>query len=72
MGSTIDMATEMISYSFLIPIITDIIDFSREDLTSIQTSSIIAERIISSGVVIVVGTLLHEILRAMVKRFRGR
>ena len=65
LGSTI----ELIAYSFLIPIITDIQSAITEG-SDIQTTSIrIAQRLIASGVIVVGKIALTETIKKIIKKF---
>ena len=65
LGSTL----ELITYSFLIPIITDIQSAITEG-SDIQTTSMrIAQRLIASGVIVVGQIVLTETIKKIIKKF---
>jgi len=65
LGSTL----ELIAYSFLIPIITDIQSAITEG-SDIQTTSMrIAQRLIASGVIVVGQIVLTETIKKIIKKF---
>jgi hypothetical protein len=65
LGSTL----ELITYSFLIPIITDI-QFAITEGGDIQTTSMrIAQRLIASGVIVVGQIVLTETIKKIIKKF---
>ena len=65
LGSTL----ELISYSFLIPIITDIQSAITEG-SDIQTTSMrIAQRLIASGVIVVGQIALTKTIKKIIKKF---
>jgi hypothetical protein len=66
LGSTV----EMIHYAFLIPIIEDIMSLSRGTSDVTITSENIAERLLASGVVVVSGLILTELISKLIKYFR--
>ena len=65
LGSTL----ELVTYSFLIPIITDIQSAITEG-SDIQTTSMrIAQRLIASGVIVVGQIVLTETIKKIIKKF---
>ena len=65
LGSTL----ELVTYSFLIPIITDIQSAITEG-SDIQTTSMrIAQRLIASGVIVVGKIALTETIKKIIKKF---
>ena len=69
--TTIEGTTEMVSYSFLIPIVTDLISMAHQGGDSKETALMIMERLLSSGVVIIIGTSFSELLTKIVERFKN-
>lgn len=61
---------ETVAYSFFIPIITDIMDIAHNSVDVKQTSLIILERLIASGVVLASRDALNLLIRKMIKRFK--
>lgn len=68
---TFSQMVEMISYSFLIPIIPDLLDISHGS-DPFETGQIIAERLLASGTVIVTGTILVDLITKILNRFSDR
>ena len=65
LGSTL----ELVTYSFLIPIITDIQSAITEG-SDIQTTSMrIAQRLIASGVIVVGQIALTKTIKKIIKKF---
>ena len=62
--------SETIAYSFLIPIVTDIMEIARGTADLKETSILIAERLIASGVVLVGRETLISLIRKMMKKFQ--
>lgn len=62
--------SETIAYSFLIPIVTDIMEISRDTSDLKKTSILIAERLIASGVVLVGRETLISLIRKIMKKFQ--
>lgn len=67
---SIGSSLEMIAYSFLIPIITDIQDMVMKKNDVGDLGSLISERLISSGVVIVTAAALTKVINKMIERVR--
>lgn len=68
---TFSQMVEMISYSFLIPIIPDLLDISHGS-DPFKTGEIIAERLLASGAVILTGTVLVDVITRILNRFSGK
>lgn len=65
---TFSEMVEMISYAFLIPIVTDLMDLSHgADLYS--TAETVVERMVASGTVIFTGNVLIDVINKILKRF---
>jgi hypothetical protein len=66
--TSLNTFTEIISYAFLIPIISDLKMMlgSSEDIS--QVSALIAKRLIASGVVVATGTTLKELIEKIMKK----
>jgi hypothetical protein len=66
---TISSSLDLVAYSFLIPIITDILNgvMNGGDATTIAKT--IAKRLIASGVVIVSQAVLTDTIKKLVKKF---
>lgn len=62
--------SELVSYAFLIPIVTDIYDVVTHT-ESIETAvTNISSRLIASGLILVGSELLREVIKSMSKRFK--
>lgn len=62
--------SELISYSFLIPIITDIQDVVTKSSDISTSSENIATRLLASGLVLVGSEVLQELIKSISKRFK--
>jgi len=62
--------SELVSYSFLIPIVTDIQKYAQNSESLSATAEMIGERLIASGVVLVGAEILNEVIKKMLKRFK--
>jgi hypothetical protein len=67
---SITSISELISYSFLIPIILDIQNLVRSSGDFEKTAENITERIVASGLVLVSAEILNEVLRKISKRIK--
>lgn len=65
---TLGSIQEIISYSFILPLITDFMNIAQGTADFWTASEIISERIIASGVVIVSGQILIEVINKILKR----
>jgi hypothetical protein len=61
---------EVVSYSFLIPIITDIQKIAQKTSSISEAATIISQRIIASGVVVIGAQTLTAIIKKLLKRFK--
>lgn len=66
---TVSSSLDLLAYSFLIPIITDILDVSTNGGDIEIMSKTIAKRLIASGVVIVSQVFLSETIKKLIKKF---
>jgi ribosomal protein S8 len=66
---TVFNVMELAAYSFLIPIITDILDLSDPSSDIIETSKLITKRIASAGILIVSSEALFRAIQKILKRF---
>jgi hypothetical protein len=66
LGTTV----EMIHYSFLIPILSDLLQVSHGTTSIADASKIIVERLLTSGVVLVAGQILIDVISKILKRFK--
>jgi molybdopterin-biosynthesis enzyme MoeA-like protein len=58
----------LVAYSFLIPIITDILEIVQNGANIESASKTIAKRLIASGVVIVSQTVLSDTIKRIIKK----
>jgi hypothetical protein len=68
LGTSAGSLSELVSYSFLIPIISDIQKFVLDNADIQSTAQIIAERMLASGVVLVSTVLLVEVIEKIMRR----
>lgn len=66
---TFSNMVEMVSYAFLIPIVTDLVDAAHGTQDIFTKSQEISERLLASGGIILVGTILTEVIKKILKRF---
>ena len=66
--TSINSVSEILSYSFLIPIINDIQSMVSKNSDIVESSKIIGERLLSSGVVLVSAITLIEVINKILKR----
>ena len=69
LNTTIESSVEIVSYSFLIPIVEDILSYVSHSTPFLETSEIITERLVASGVVVLSGQLIVEVINKIIKRF---
>jgi hypothetical protein len=67
---TLGTTVEMIHYSFLIPIINDLQQVAHGATNIASASKIIVERLITSGVVLITGQILIDVISKILKRFK--
>ncbi len=65
---TLSSVQETISYAFLLPLITDLMNVAYNTKDFWGASEIMTERILASGVVVVSGQILIEIINKILKR----
>lgn len=61
---------EIVSYSFLIPIVGDIQDLAANSSNVKETATFIAERLIASGLVLLSKEILVSVLRKIIRRLQ--
>jgi hypothetical protein len=66
---TVSSSLDLLAYSFLIPIITDILEASKNSGNFDTIAKTIAKRLIASGVVIVSQALLSDAIKKLIKKF---
>lgn len=64
-------ALDTVAYSFLIPIITDIYQVATGVTNVTEAATLIVERLLSSGVVVVSKETLSTLIRKLIKKFKG-
>jgi hypothetical protein len=70
LGTSVNSFSEIVSYAFLIPIITDVYDaILKVDSLSVATENIV-ERLLASGVILVGSEVLNEVIKSIGKRFK--
>lgn len=62
--------TDAVVYAFLVPIFDDIYNVANGSLSVNESAQLITERLISSGVVLAGSTILYNLLKKMIQRFR--
>jgi hypothetical protein len=67
---TLGATVEMVHYAFIIPIIHDLIRFSHGESGTWETAEMIVERLLASGVVLISGQILIEVISKIVKRLK--
>lgn len=65
---TLSSVQETISYAFLLPLITDFMDIAHGTQNIWEASEIVTERLLASGVVVVSGQILIEVINKILKR----
>ena len=68
LSTSINSISEILSYSFLIPIVGDIQNMLGKNPDIVESSILIGERLLSSGVVIVGAVTLIEVINKILKR----
>jgi hypothetical protein len=68
LSTSINSVSEILSYSFLIPIVSDIQNMLSKNPDIMESSKLIGERLISSGVVIVGAITLIEVINKILRR----
>jgi len=62
--------SDIVSYAFILPIITDIYDIAMKTESVNTAAGNIVSRLIASGVILVGSETLHEVIKSMSKRFK--
>lgn len=70
LDTSIRSFSEIISYAFLVPIISDIYDAVMKAESINAATGNIVNRLIASGVILVSSEVLHEVIKSMSKRFK--
>lgn len=65
---TLSSVQEIISYSFLLPLITDFINVAHGTSNFWEASQIMTERMLASGVVIVSGEILNNLINKILRK----
>lgn len=62
--------SEIVSYAFLVPIVTDIYDAAMKiDSVGVATENV-TERLLASGVILVGSEILHEVIKSIIRRMK--
>jgi hypothetical protein len=61
---------EVVSYSFLVPIITDIQKIAQKTSSISEAAAMIAQRLIASGVIVVGAQALTSLIKKLLKKFK--
>jgi hypothetical protein len=59
----------ILSYAFILPVLGDLYDLSQGEDT-VETTKLIVQRILASGVVLVVGAALNHFVSKVVNRLK--
>jgi hypothetical protein len=70
LNTTLGGSFDIIKYTFLIPIITDIQSIAVNTKDIENTAILISERLIASGVIIVTSIVLTEVINKIIKRLK--
>jgi len=68
LSTSITSISEILSYSFLIPVISDIQNMLGKNSDILESSKLISERLLASGVVIVGAVTLVEVINKILRR----
>jgi len=68
--TTLGTTMEIVSYSFLLPIIPDIYNLANNVSNIEETASLIAERLIASGVVLMSKEILTDVIKKLIEKFK--
>jgi hypothetical protein len=69
--STSSVFLEVVAYSFLIPITTDIIQVANQSKSVNEAAMLIAERLIAAGIVFTSREVLITLLKKIIKKFKN-
>ena len=67
---TLGTTVEMIHYSFLIPIINDLQQIAHGAKNTTELAKLIVERLVVSGVILISGQALVDVINKILKRFK--
>ena len=70
LGITLHKVTNILSYTFILPILPMLYNLAQEDI-SVSSIRDIVERLIGFGSLSISGIILKELVTKIVKRFRG-
>jgi hypothetical protein len=68
LNTTLESVTDILSYAFLIPIVMDLQQLAQKNSDLLETSEIVAERFMVSGIVVVSGVALVNLINKMLDR----
>jgi hypothetical protein len=69
-GVTLNSTMDLIAYSFLIPIITDILGGVMSGGDPKEIAITISKRLVASGVIVISQSVLSEVLRRIIKKIK--
>jgi len=70
LDTSIRSFSEIVSYAFLVPIVTDIYDAAMKiDSIAVATENV-TERLLASGVILVGSEILHEVIKSIIRRMK--
>jgi hypothetical protein len=61
---------DTVAYSFLIPIILDIQNIAESSVDPKEAGLLIAERLVSSGIVVVGAQVLSQVIRKIIQKLK--
>lgn len=67
--TTLQNLTDILAYSFLIPIITDIQSITAKNTDTLKVTELIVARLLASGLVLVAAEALKDLVSKIVRRF---
>lgn len=70
MNVTLGNFLEVVSYSFLIPIITDIQKIAQKTSSITEAATMISQRLLASGVIVVGAQVLTSLIKKLLKKFK--
>lgn len=70
LDTSVKSFSEIISYAFLVPIVTDLYDAATKiDSISVATDNV-TDRLLASGVILVGSEILHEVIKSIIRRLK--
>lgn len=68
--SSTEITLEIISYSFLLPIVTDLLNFGNQSTSMEETALLVSERLLASGLVLMTKEVLSKIIKNILELFK--